>query len=124
MPIKFTQPRFKKTKRRLEDLRRVKFHGVLHRFGKNGVTALSNATPKDTGEASQSWSYEVTEKNDVYRVAWSNSKMAGQVPLVILIQYGHGTRGGTFVPGIDFINPALRPVFEEIKDALMAEVMR
>lgn len=124
MPISFRAPRFRKTNAHLTDLRRIDFEDILHRFGERGVTALERATPKRTGEAASSWSYKLTESNDVYTISWLNDKMAGSVPLVVLIQYGHGTRGGTFVPGIDFINPALVPLFNELKDEIMAEVLR
>jgi len=34
--------------------------------------------------------------------------------VVILLQYGHGTGTGGYVRGRDFINPAIKPVFDKI----------
>lgn len=95
---------------------------ILDKYGRQGVAKLSAATPKDTGEAADSWYYDVIKTREGYKLAFSNSKMAGSVPLVVLLQYGHGTTGGTFVPGNDFINPALRPVVEQLSQDLWKEV--
>lgn len=125
MALKFKKPKFKKTIARLTELSKVDVRRVLEKYGGLGVAALSRATPQDTGEAASSWDFSLLEQKDgYYRLSWTNSKMAGRTPLVILIQYGHGTRNGGYVPGIDFINPALKPIFEGLKRELFLEVMR
>jgi hypothetical protein len=125
MPITLSKPRFKRTQKRLEHFEDLEFGKILSKYGRKGVDALATATPKDTGEASTSWDYVVTDHgNGRYRLSWTNSKMAGNTPLVILIQYGHGTGTGGYVQGRDFINPALRPIFDALKDELFLEVMR
>jgi hypothetical protein len=40
--------------------------------------------------------------------------MAGSTPVAILLQYGHGTGTGGYVQGRDFINPAAKPVMDQI----------
>lgn len=112
---------FRRTKKFLR--RKFSFSRLLNEYGKRGVEALSIATPKDTGEASSSWYYNVSKTDTGYMLSWSNSKMAGGVPLVVLLQYGHGTRGGTYVPGQDFINPALLPVINRLSEDLWKEVL-
>lgn len=86
----------------------------LDRFGARGVDALSKATPKKTGLTASSWKYKVIEKPDTIELVWTNSNNVDGVPLVILLQYGHATRNGGFVKGVDFINPALKPIFDNI----------
>ena len=44
--------------------------------------------------------------------------------MAVLIFYGHGTNNGAYVEGIDYINPALKPVFEEILDSIKKEVFK
>lgn len=92
---------------------------ILYRYGQKGVEALEIYTPKDTGETATSWSYEVHD----WGISWNNDKFTSDgIPLAILIQYGHGTRNGTYVQGMDYINPALKPIFEEISNDIWKEV--
>lgn len=89
----------------------------------DGVNALSSATPMDTGETAGAWDYRITIEDHRAKIEWTNSHMAGRVPVAILIQYGHATRGGTFVQGRDYINPAMEPIFQNIADKIWEEVI-
>jgi hypothetical protein len=113
---------FKHTDKFLDKASRIDFASLLAPYAEQGVDALAEATPKRTGEAAASWGYEIKASKTGVSVAWTNSKMAGSVPLVILLQYGHGTGTGGYVQGIDFINPALRPVFDKIASDMWREV--
>lgn len=95
---------------------------ILDKYGKRGVDALSAATPKDTGETSRSWYYEIEKTKTGVKVTWSNSNVKSRVPIAILIQYGHGTGTGGYVYGRDYINPALQPVFDEMAKEMWREV--
>lgn len=95
---------------------------LLERHGSEGVNALALATPKDTGEAASSWYYEISKTVSGYKLSFSNSDMAEQVPVVVLLQYGHGTTGGTYVQGRDFINPALKPTIDKLSESIWKEV--
>lgn len=106
---------FKKAKGR-------KYLDILDRYGRKGVEALSLATPKDTGKTADSWSYEIHHSNEGATINWTNSNVNKGRNIAILIQYGHGTRNGGYVKGIDYINPALRPVFEDIAASAWKEV--
>lgn len=96
--------------------------GVLNKYGKRGVDALSFATPIDTGLAANSWYYDIVRYDGGVKIVWSNSDIEGGYNVAILLQYGHATKDGTRVEGIDYINPALRPIFEEIKDEILKGV--
>lgn len=123
MHISFKQRgSFKNLERFLAKRRDAAYLRILNRYGERGVEALASMTPQLTGEASRSWYYKVQKTRTGYSVAWYNSDKAGDTPLVILLQYGHGTRGGTWVQGRDFINPALLPIFDEISSQLWKEV--
>jgi hypothetical protein len=83
------------------------------------VEALREYTPKDTGETADSWSYEIEN----WKIIWTNTKiLTNGTPLAILIQYGHGTRGNGYVQGVDYINPALKEIFDMISDGCWKEV--
>jgi hypothetical protein len=88
----------------------------LERFGMEGVAALSAATPVDSGETANSWSYEILQDRTSYSIIWSNSHVEGGRPIAILLQYGHGTGTGGFVQGRDYINPALQSIFDRFAD--------
>lgn len=102
---------------------------ILKKYGELGVKALSEATPKDTGTTAASWSYEISSvtkrKYSYYTISWDNSNRTGGnkgIPIVVLLQYGHGTRNGGYVQGIDFINPAMAPIFEKLAQEAWTEV--
>ena len=98
----------------------------LERFGAQGVTALQTATPKRTGTTAHDWYYEIIERPGYYSIQWLNSDIVepGHIPVAVLIQYGHGTRAGGYVQGIDFVNPAMRPIFEQIANDAWKEVTK
>lgn len=97
---------------------------ALAKYGPIGVTALAAATPKESGETSESWVYEIVSKPGYFAIHWSNTHIENGVPIAILIQYGHGTKNGGYVQGIDYINPALRPIFAQIADDMWKVVTR
>lgn len=114
---------FKKTTMYLTDMKKTKFLKKLNEYGKMGVEALRNATPRRTGLTAESWSYEIEKQNGVYSIYWKNSNMAReQIAIALLIQYGHLTGNGTYIQGIDYINPALKPIFEQIANDAWKEV--
>lgn len=96
----------------------------LEYFGEKGVRLLAAETPVDSGVTADSWSYEIVEKNGSISIYWKNSAMAGNTPVVILIQYGHATRNGGYVEPHDFINPITEKLFKEMADTIWKEVTR
>ena len=98
---------------------------ILDKYGKKGVEALKEATPKDSGKTADSWYYEVVKDNDGnYQIVWSNSNKNGYANVAILLQYGHATRNGGFVKGTDYINPAIDKVFQGMANEAWEEVKR
>lgn len=97
---------------------------VFKKYGEMGVEALRKATPRDTGKTSESWYYEVKEDKGGVTIEWSNRNINKYINVAVIIQYGHGTGTGGYVKGIDYINPAMRPVFDDIVDGLWKEVTK
>lgn len=98
--------------------------GNLDRYGQEGVAALSAATPQDTGKTASSWYYEIERKSGSVSLNFLNSNINDGTPIAIIIQYGHGTNNGGWVEGVDYINPALRPVFNRIANDVWKEVTK
>lgn len=114
---------FKNTEAFLKRASKFNIDAILDRYGKEGVSALSAATPKDTGETANSWYYKVNKGKDIITITWSNSHIVNGVPIAIILQYGHATRNGGYVEGRDYINPAIRPMFDRIANRAWEEVM-
>lgn len=107
---------FRKTEGFLKKMSKGEIFRTLERFGREGVAALASSTPSQSGMTAASWSYNITRTKSSFSIEWTNSHIVGGVPLVILLQYGHGTGTGGYVRGRDFINPALKPIFDRIAD--------
>lgn len=121
--IKFTQRgSFYKAEKFLSS--RKNYRAILQSLAQQGVVSLRSATPIDSGLSRDSWRFEIEQTSRGMKVYWSNDNVVDGIPVVILLQYGHGTRGGTFVQGRDFINPAMKPIFNQISENLWKEVTR
>lgn len=115
---------FSKTRRYLERVKEKIKLGMLDKYGKQGVQALAEATPRDTGKTATSWSYEIQRNRDSVAVIFKNSNRVNGIPIAIILQYGHATKGGGYVQGRDYINPALRPIFDSMAREAWEEVTR
>lgn len=107
---------FKKTESFLKFITNMNIRSILNSYGQEGVAALSLATPYDSGIAANSWGYEVSVSRKAYTIAWTNGDVENGFPVVIMLQYGHGTGTGGYVYGQDFINPAIQPIFDKISE--------
>lgn len=96
----------------------------LERFGREGVAALSSATPVDTGRTANSWTYEITRSKGLVAISFHNTNIQNGVPIAIILQYGHGTRNGGWVEGRDYINPAIQPIFDRLANEAWREVTK
>lgn len=117
-----TRGDLKKTKRFLRNLDKKDWRLLLERYAQEGVIALQSNTPKDTGETAHSWYYDIKKHRGGITISWKNSNVVNGVNIAIILQYGHGTRNGGYVEGIDYINPAIRPVFVDMVRDIWEEV--
>lgn len=108
----------------MERIKEIFHFGLLDKYGKDGVAALSSATPVDGGNTANSWYYEIENKKGQVRINFLNSNINQGVPIAIILQYGHGTGTGGWVQGRDYINPAIQPVFDRILQDIWKEVTR
>lgn len=115
---------FKKTTRYLRRVGRLSLPELLKQYAQQGVDALTMATPKDTGKTAHSWYYEIIQNKNTIKIEWKNSNIVDGVPIAVVIQYGHATRNGGYVQGVDYINPALAPIFNEISESIRKELAR
>lgn len=117
-----TSGSFKNTNAFLAAMQRLNVLAVMRAQGQKGVQALQSHTPEESGRSAGSWSYEVGQKGSTYFIDWYNSDIENGFPVVIMLQFGHGTGTGGYVQGRDFINPALRPIFDQIESDIWRAV--
>lgn len=115
---------FSKLNRYFERVKEVVKVGDLDRFGREGVQALSSATPRDTGLTATSWEYSIERSSNRVSIAFNNTNIQNGVPIAIILQYGHGTRNGGYVQGRDYINPAIQPIFDKMAEDAWKEVTK
>lgn len=107
---------FTKIERFLNRMKRREYLNVLDEFGRDGVQALRNATPVDSGATAEAWDYEIKRTRNYTEIVWTNSNINDGVLIAVILQYGHGTGTGGYVQGRDYINPAIRPIFDKIAE--------
>lgn len=113
----------KKTLKFLQHVSKASYKHVLSKYGEEGVRALASATPMDSGATAASWGYEIIEEGNELKIVWTNSNLGdGWFPIALMLQYGHGTGTGGWIEGRDYINPAIRPIFDKMADAAWREV--
>ena len=113
---------FKRTDSFLAKLLKRDIYSSLDKYGQQGVAALSSATPTESGLAASSWRYEVKREGRGYSITWLNSDVENGFPVAIMLQYGYGTGTGGYVQGRDYINPAIKPIFDKIAESVWKEV--
>lgn len=97
---------------------------ILDKYGPMGVAALSAATPVDSGETAEAWTYEIVNRQGYYAIHWRNTNIEDGIPIAVLIQYGHATKNGGYIQGRDYIMPAIRPIFDQMVDEMWREVTK
>lgn len=113
---------WKKSRKFLKRCSELDLDAILDQYGREGVEALAKATPKATGKTAASWSYGVTKGKDRITITWRNANIVDGVHIAVILQYGHATRNGGYVEGVDYINPAMRSIFERIAARAWGEV--
>lgn len=119
-----TSGSFKNTYQFLTKLENGDFYKILDHYGQVGVESLRDHTPVDTGRAADSWYYEIDIGPNESSITWCNKDVENGMNVILLLEYGHGTKSGGYVDGIEIIEPSLRPVINSMIDAIWREVER
>lgn len=123
--IKFNHKgNFNKTERFFNRILRQDYLNILEKYGEMGVDALRNATPHNSGKTAESWDFGIEKEKGIVTLYWTNSNENKGVNIAILLIYGHALPNGAYVQGVDFVSPALRPIFQKIANESWKEVIR
>ena len=117
-----TQANFEKIYKKLNRISKKNFYNLFDKYAKKGVEALASATPKRTGRTAESWTYTIKETKRGIEINWTNTNVNEGIPIALVLQYGHATVDGHFIEGVDYINPALVPIFDELGREIEREV--
>lgn len=115
---------FRKIEKFFDRLTNTDYSHIYSKYGKKGVSALESVTPIATGKTASSWGYEITQTKRGTSITWTNTNVVNGVPIAIILQFGHATRTGGYVQGYDYINPALRPIFDSFTNDIWREVTK
>lgn len=115
---------FSKTLNFLKRAKKIDELNLFEKAGQAGVKALSEATPKNTGKTADSWYYKIVKESGRTTINWLNKNVNDGVVIAVILQYGHGTGTGGYVQGTDYVNPAIKKVFEDLVAELWKEVTR
>lgn len=113
---------WKKTEEFLKKAKNLQIRSILEKFGSAGISALSKSTPMDSGLTASSWEYVINVTQTGYSIEWRNNNVVNGVNIALLIQYGHGTGTGGYVPPRDYINPAIKPIMDQLAEDIWKEV--
>lgn len=113
---------FNRTFKFLKKMQTFEAKQILERYAQMGVSALASATPVDSGQTASCWGYEIEVSGEDATIYWTNTNQNKGVYIAVILQYGHGTGTGGYVQGRDYINPAIRPVFDKIAEEAWREV--
>ena len=110
----------------LQRMRNREQFRALEKYGPIGVNVLSQATPVESSITANAWYYEIVNRPGYFAIHWYNSHVEdpGRISIAAILQYGHATRTGGYVQGRDYINPAMRPIFDQMVTDMWREVTR
>lgn len=94
----------------------------LEAYAQQVVAALAAATPQETGLTATSWGYEIVQDGNSIFINFFNTNENEGANIAVLIQYGHATGTGAYITGVDFINPATQPIFDQIVEDIWRKV--
>lgn len=106
----------------LKAMQKLSVKQIAEKQAQRGVQALIANTPRESGLAASSWGYKIVQNGSGVTITWTNSDVENGFSVAIALQYGYGTGTGGFVQGRDYINPAMRPVFDSIADEVWRAV--
>lgn len=98
---------------------------VLKTIGAEGVNSLKTNTPKNTGKTASGWTYDIKGNKTKAEVIWKNvAHPELDVNLAKLIDMGHGTRTGGYVPPRPYIKKAMSGVLKTAGDKIAKEMIK
>jgi len=119
---------FRKSLEVLNKYYRIDGRRNLTRASERLVDALRDNTPVDSGETKDSWGYKVRIGDNGNLVSEiTNSAHADEIagraaPVPMLLEYGHGTGTGGYVPPTHFVSRTMDDMHDETINDIKAVI--
>ena len=114
--------KFRRSKNFLKRIFDMDLRDILREYGRMGVENLKALTPVDTGKTAEGWYYEISVSDEYASVSWWNNNINDGVPIALIIEYGHVTGWGGYVPPYPYIGEALNPIIEKLEAEIWEDV--
>lgn len=109
----------------LSDVSKRNPSAVLNQIANEGERSLASNTPRETGETASRWKSKITTKGNVAEIAWTNdAHPEAEVNIAKLIDLGHGTGTGGYVPPRPYIKRSMDSVFNTAGDKVAKEMIK
>lgn len=98
---------------------------ALKSIASEGTRSLSANTPKATGETASGWTEQISTTGDITEIAWlNNAHPEAGVNIAKLIELGHGTGTGGYVPPKPYIKDAMKPIWSSVDNKVVKELIK
>lgn len=98
---------------------------ALTKIAVEGKKSLAANTPRDTGETAGGWQAEITTKPGGSEIAWINTAHPeANVNLAVIIDQGHGTGTGGYVPPRPYIQRSMNGIFSRAGTMIAEEMIK
>jgi hypothetical protein len=98
---------------------------AISAIAREGTRSLAENTPRSTGETASSWKEKITTKGGITEISWYNTAHPGSmVNIAKLIDLGHGTGTGGYVPPRPYIKDAMKPVWSHVDNRVVRELIK
>lgn len=88
------------------------------------VQKLIEVTPKDSGLTAESWNYLIVRNDEGVTIQINNTNIQNGINVALLIEYGHGTRNGSWIEGKNYIAPTVLSAYLEVMNSTWEELKR
>lgn len=97
---------------------------TLDKLGREGVESLKASTPVgETGGTAAGWDFDVDRNRSGAELSFTNNAHPQEsVNIAKILELGHGTGTGGYVPPRPYIKQAMAPVFGKAADQIAKEM--
>ena len=89
-----------------------------------GERLLQEATPKDTGATAEAWHVNASTDKNTHDIVFSNDHTVNGFNVASGLRFGHGIKGGGFVPGRDYTSEPLRKINRQLNETIAEEISK
>lgn len=105
----------------LQNLKKSFIYDNLKKIAEESLDDFKKASP--TSEIASNWGYYIEKNNNNFILIFENSTIINGENIAIIIDAGHGTVSGKWVPGTNYLKEPVKKTYERINN-LFAEAQQ